>query len=114
MKQTFPEMDLNLDNEALSTSDAARKALDFYLNPAPVLPSVEEPWVVPRENLSGPEAAERAVQLLLCAEATACESANGLQGRPRQLALTVVHMVRLAQTMVEHIPAEQRAKGTEG
>ncbi|MDD2058853.1 DUF3077 domain-containing protein [Pseudomonas sp. GD03860] len=113
MKQTFPEMDINLDNEALSSSDAARKALDFYLNPAPMVPSTEAPWVVPRETLSGSEAAERAVQLLLCAEATACESANGLQGRPRQLALTVVHMVSLAKAMVEHIPTEQRSKGIE-
>ncbi|PRA58783.1 hypothetical protein CQ065_22955 [Pseudomonas sp. MYb187] len=106
-------MDINLDNEALSTSDAARKALDFYLNPTPVIPTAEEPWLIPRGTLSGPEAAERAVQLLLCAEATACESANGLQGRPRQLALAVVHMISLAKAMVEHLPTEQRCRGTE-
>lgn len=105
MKQTLPETDLEMDNEALSNSDAARRALDFYLNPTPVTPAPDAPCLIPRHNLSGAEATEHAVQLLRCAEATAYESANGLQGKPRDLALTVVHMVNMAKTMVEHIPA---------
>jgi len=106
MKPTFPDMDLNLDSEALSTSDAARRALDFYLNPVPPALPPDTPWMVPHGSLSSAQAAERATQVLRCAAATACESADGLQGMPRDLALTVVHMINMARTLLEHVPSD--------
>lgn len=109
MKQTYPEKDLALDNESLSNSDAARRALDFYLNPTPASDPVNACWLVPRDDISELQATEHAAQLLRCASATAYESANGLQGMQRDLALTVVHMINMAKTVLDHLPAQQRS-----
>ncbi|MNC79508.1 hypothetical protein D3C75_1320060 [compost metagenome] len=54
------------------------------------------------------QATEHATQLLRCAAATAYESANGLQGMHRDLALTVVHMINMAKTVLEHMPSNQQ------
>ncbi|MGH8381263.1 DUF6124 family protein [Pseudomonas sp.] len=108
MKQTPSNKDLTLDNESLSSSDAARRALDFYLNPTPPADSAHACWLVPREGLSEAQATEHATQLLRCAAATAHESANGLQGMHRDLALTVVHMINMARTVLEHLPSTQQ------
>ncbi|MEG0861279.1 MAG: hypothetical protein RSD81_21565 [Pseudomonas sp.] len=104
MKQTLPEKDLTLDNESLSNSDAARRALDFYLNPAPPADSTQSSWLVPREGLNEAQANEHVTQLLRWAAATAHESANSLQGTQRDLALAVVHMINTAKTVLEHMP----------
>jgi len=102
MKQTPSEMDLPLDNESLSNSDAARRALDFYLNPSRPAESAHTSWLVPREGLNEDQATEHAAQLLRWAAATATESANGLQGTQRDLALAAVHMINTARTVLEH------------
>ncbi|MCY1457885.1 hypothetical protein D9M71_752160 [compost metagenome] len=108
MKQTLSEKDLTLDNESLSNSDAARRALDFYLNPSPPADSAQTSWLVPREGLDQTRTAEHATELLRWAAATAHESANGLQGTQRDLALAVVHMINTARTVLEHMPTHQR------
>ncbi|KJK08385.1 hypothetical protein UB47_07920 [Pseudomonas sp. 5] len=94
-----------MDNESLSNSDAARRALDFYLNPTPPADAVKACWLVPREGLNEAQATEHATELLRCAAATAHEAANGLQGMHRDLALTVMHMINMARTMLEHTPS---------
>lgn len=104
MKETHPDKDFELDNEALSNSDAARRALDFYLNPTPAADLVHDSWLVPRDGLNETQATDHAIELLRCAAATANESANGLQGIPRDLALTVLHMINMARTVLEHMP----------
>ncbi len=109
MKQTPLEKDLPLDNESLSNSEAARRALDFYLNPAPAADSAKASWLVPREGINEAQATEHVTQLLRWAAATAHESANSLQGTQRDLALAVVHMINTARTVLEHLPiARQR------
>ncbi|MGF6589826.1 DUF6124 family protein [Pseudomonas sp. 2835] len=107
MKPISPEMDLSLDSEALSNSDAARRALDYYLNPAPVAFGPDEPLLVAREGLSGAQATAHATNLLRCAAATAYESADGLQGVPRELALASMHMINMARAMLERTAANQ-------
>ncbi|CAM3775551.1 DUF3077 domain-containing protein [Pseudomonas] len=107
MKPTFPETDLSLDSEALSNSDAARRALDYYLNPAPVTFGPDEPLLVARQGLSDAQATAHATNLLRCAAATACESADGLQGVPRDLALASMHMINMARAMLERTAANQ-------
>ncbi|PSS47037.1 DUF6124 family protein [Pseudomonas sp. BBP2017] len=108
MKQTPSEKDIPLDNESLSNSDAARRALDFYLNPSPPAEPAQTSWLVPREGLNEAQTTEHATQLLRWAAATAHESANGLQGTQRDLALAVVHMINTARTVLEHMPTHQR------
>ncbi|MFQ6572072.1 DUF6124 family protein [Pseudomonas sp. UM16] len=107
MKKPSSERDLPLNNETLSNSDAARRALDFYLNPAPPAVSLHECLLVPREGLNETQTTEHAAELLRCAAATAHESANSLQGMHRDLALTVMHMINMARTVLEHAPSAQ-------
>ena len=108
MKQTLSEKDLTLDNESLSNSDAARRALDFYLNPSPPADSAQSSWLVPREGLDQTRTAEHATELLRWAAATAHESANGLQGTQRDQVLAVAHMVNTARTVFEHLSVTQQ------
>ncbi|TDF82489.1 DUF6124 family protein [Pseudomonas sp. H9] len=108
MTQFPADKDIPLDNESLSSSDAARRALDFYLNPTPPAESALACWLVPREGLDETQATEHVTQLLRCAAATAQESASGLQGIHRDLALTVVHMINIAKTVLEHLPAARQ------
>lgn len=108
MTHPTSEKDIPLDNESLSSSDAARRALDFYLNPTPPAEPPLACWLVPREGLDEAQAAEHAAQLLRCAAATAQEAASGLQGIQRDLVLTVVHMINMAKTVLEHLPATQQ------
>lgn len=103
MKPISPETDLSLDSEALSNSDAARRALDYYLNPAPVTFGPDEPLLVAREGLSSAQASN----ILRCAAATAYESADGMQGVPRDLALASMHMINMARAMLERTAANQ-------
>ncbi len=105
MKQTASDKDLVLDNESLSNSDAARRALDFYLNPTPPANSAHTSWLVPREGMNEAQANEHVALLRRWAAATACESANGLQGTQRDLTLAVVHMINTARTVLEHLPS---------
>lgn len=52
-------------------------------------------------NVSSEEALVHASDLLRCAAATAQESADNLQGANRALAFSVVHMIDMAQAMVD-------------
>lgn len=96
------------DCAVLIDSDAARRALDYYLNPAPAGPEDEEPLMfTAREGLTGAQAMTHASSLLRCAAATAYESADSLQGARRDLAFSVMHMINLARAMVERTLNQQ-------
>lgn len=84
-----------------STKDcpAARRALDFYLPPR-FGADAAEPFIA-RSDLGVEEALNHACELLRCAAATAYESADALKGSQRDLALSVVHMVNMARSMVD-------------
>jgi hypothetical protein len=54
-----------------------------------------------REYVSAEEALTTACEILDCAAATAYESAEGLDGPRRKLALAAVHLLETAQALVE-------------
>ncbi|MCY1394480.1 hypothetical protein D9M71_94010 [compost metagenome] len=86
---------------SLLDSDAAKRALDYYLNPSREEHEEEEPlWFSAREDLTTAQAMLHTSSLLRCAAATAYESADSLQGPRRDLAFSVVHMINLARAMV--------------
>ncbi|WP_175650729.1 DUF6124 family protein [Pseudomonas sp. Marseille-P9899] len=85
-------------------SEAARRAIDFYLNPEPQ-PATgvsDMQLVVARHDLSQEDAGEQATWLLRCASSSASDAALRLQGKAREQMLTVMHLVNLARAMVEH------------
>ncbi|MEB0046531.1 MULTISPECIES: DUF6124 family protein [unclassified Pseudomonas] len=80
---------------------AAQRALDYYLKPAVSEVEMEERFFNVNRNISSEEALVHASDLLRCAAATAHESAENLHGAKRDLALSVVHMIDMAQAMVD-------------
>ncbi|NBA95973.1 DUF6124 family protein [Pseudomonas sp. R5(2019)] len=92
----------DLDNTpTLSESEAARRALDYYLNPEPVNPQPERPPFMARDGLSTEQALTHALMLMRCTAATAYEVADAQQGSKRDLAFSVVHMADMTKTLVE-------------
>jgi hypothetical protein len=59
------------------------------------------PKVVPDSPINIEENLSRACDLLRCAAATAYESSDQLSGRKRDLAFSVMHLVEMAQALVE-------------
>lgn len=57
--------------------------------------------VVPDSSINLEENLSRASDLLRCAAATAYESSDQLSGRKRDLAFSVMHLVEMAQALVE-------------
>ncbi|MEO6678409.1 MAG: DUF3077 domain-containing protein [Pseudomonas sp.] len=82
-------------------SAAAQRALDYYLKPAVSEAEVPTRFFDVNRNISSEEALVHASDLLRCAAATAQESADNLQGASRALAFSVVHMIDMAQAMVD-------------
>ncbi|NER66607.1 DUF3077 domain-containing protein [Pseudomonas sp. MAFF212427] len=88
-------------------SEAARRALDYYLNPTPAVANAsDDSLVIARQDLSAQAAAEHAADLLRCAAATADESAGNLKGSQRDLALSVMHMINMARALLNRSLAE--------
>ncbi|WP_409279537.1 DUF6124 family protein [Pseudomonas defluvii] len=100
-------LDAKLDSESLSSSDAARRALDYYLNPPQRAAEMEAPFFVPRPDLGRLKASEHACSLLRCASATAYEMADDFKGTRRDMALSVVHIINMALALVEHSLGER-------
>lgn len=90
-------------------SEAARRALDYYLNPTPHPVAVvsDTPLVIARKDLTPTEAAEHAANLLRCAAATAFCSADMLKGASRDACYTVMHMINMARALLDRSLAEQ-------
>lgn len=98
---TNPETELD--------SEAARRALDYYLNPTPPHVSIEViPWTV-RDDVSFEQANAHALALLKCAAATAHETASHQQGPTREVLFALMHMVNMARAMLEQRHMPQRA-----
>ncbi|MEX3777466.1 DUF3077 domain-containing protein [Pseudomonas sp. MYb118] len=95
--------DLQIDTSLSSPlgSAAARRALDYYLKPAVSEDVVEDRFFDVNQNVSNEEALVRAIELLCCASATANESASHLQGPPRDLAISSVHMIEMAKALLD-------------
>ncbi|MBX8486034.1 DUF6124 family protein [Pseudomonas cichorii] len=64
----------------------------------PVIPTAH---FIANEALSCEEALIRASDLLRCAMATAYECGDSLSGSPRDLAFSVVHLIEMANTLLE-------------
>lgn len=90
-------------------SDAARRALDFYLNPAPTKPwgLTDAPLVIARTDLTADQAAGYASTLLRSAATTAFQAADGLNGAPQEMTYSVMHMINMARALLERSITEQ-------
>jgi hypothetical protein len=97
----LPDMQIDTSLTSPQGSAAAQRALDYYLKPAVSEEVVEERFFDVNRNISSEEALVHASDLLRCAAATAFESANNLQGAPRDLAFSTVHMIDMAKAMVD-------------
>lgn len=88
-------------------SEAARRALDYYLNPVPAVAGAsQDTLVIARQDLTAQAAAEHAADLLRCAAASACEAADNLKGSQRDLAFSVMHMINMARALLNRSLAE--------
>ncbi|CAI8944397.1 DUF3077 domain-containing protein [Pseudomonas sp. IT-196MI5] len=97
----LPNIQIDTTLTSSLDSEAAQRALDYYLKPA-ISEEVTEPrFFDVNRNISGEEALVHALDLLRCAAATAYESANHLQGANRDLAFSTVHMIDMAKAMVD-------------
>ncbi|MBF8723154.1 MULTISPECIES: DUF6124 family protein [Pseudomonas] len=84
-------------------SEAARRALDYYLNPAPQRPNLDNRIWTLHSGVSAKQAHEHALALLRCASATAHETAtHQLQGMTREVMFALMHMVDMARALLEH------------
>lgn len=89
------EKETDLDEEA------ARRALDFYLNPTPNPSELQRPLWTLREGVTGAQANEHALALLRCAASTAQETGAHLQGTTRDVVFALMHMVNMARALLE-------------
>ena len=89
-------------------SEAARRALDYYLNPTPSTVShTDDQLFIARQDLSAEAATEHASSMLRCAAASAYESADNLKGNSRDMAFSVMHMINMARALLDRSVAEQ-------
>ncbi len=83
-------------------SEAARRALDYYLNPNPPRPTPENRIWTLHEGVTRDQAQEHAIALLRCAAATAQETATHQHGSQRELMFALMHMMDMARALLEH------------
>ncbi len=88
-------------------SEAARRALDYYLNPTPPRPNLDNNLWALQPGVSSTEAHDHALALLRCAAATAHETAIHQDGMTREITLALMHMVNMARALLEHKQAVQ-------
>ncbi|AIR91321.1 DUF6124 family protein [Pseudomonas cremoricolorata] len=87
-------------------SEAARRALDYYLNPTPSSTSVDNtPWAV-REDATPEMVDAHVMNLLRSAAATACDSASHQQGNVREVMYALMHMINMARSLLEQKHAQ--------
>lgn len=99
------------DTDTDLDAEAARRALDYYLNPGQVNADLERtPWTV-RDGVSAAEASDHAMELLRCAAATAHETAIHLQGTTREVVFALMHMLNMARALLEQRNAMEQEYG---
>lgn len=94
--------DTDLDEEA------ARRALDYYLNPTPTAAELERSLWTLREGVTATQASEHAMALLRCASATAQETGAHLQGTTREVVYALMHMINMARALLEQRNAMEK------
>lgn len=95
------------NDETELDSEAARRALDYYLNPNPNRPSGHNRIWTLHEGVTCEQAQEHAIALLRCAAATAHETASHQEGSQRELTFALMHMMDMARALLEHKGAAQ-------
>jgi hypothetical protein len=103
-----PELENDGQLSALKGSQAACRAMDYYLKPAMTEQGKDNRLFEIRHSVSHEEAMIQASDLLRCAAATAYSAADNLRGTSRDLALSVMHMVDLAKALVDKSLESQR------
>ncbi|HGA2315826.1 MULTISPECIES: DUF6124 family protein [unclassified Pseudomonas] len=88
-------------------SEAARRALDYYLNPNPTRPSAHNQIWTLHAGVTAEQAQDHAIELLRCAAATAHETATHQEGSTRELTFALMHMIDMARALLEHRRALQ-------
>ncbi|MFJ4344236.1 DUF6124 family protein [Pseudomonas sp. NPDC089401] len=83
-------------------SDAARRALDYYLNPNPPSAGQHHPIWTLHKGVTAEQAQDHAIALLRCAAATAQETAVHQDGSTRELTFALMHMMDMARALLEH------------
>ncbi|MFK3773706.1 MULTISPECIES: DUF6124 family protein [Pseudomonas] len=89
-------------------TEAARRALDFYLNPTPSAPDLERTLWTLREGVTRQQASDHASELLRCAAATAHETASHLQGTTREVVFALMHMINMSRALLEQREAMEQ------
>ncbi|MCE0999422.1 DUF6124 family protein [Pseudomonas sp. NMI1173_11] len=84
-------------------SEAARRALDYYLNPNPPRPSLDNKIWTLHEGVTNDQAQQHAIALLRCAAATAQETASHQHGSQRELTFALMHMMDMARALCEEV-----------
>ena len=88
------------DSQSLDRAAAAR-ALDYYLQDhKPARPMGTAMFAIPA-SVNSEAALAQASDLLRCMGATASEAGNGLNGSPRDVVLSIVHLAELAKAYVD-------------
>ncbi|MCI0911201.1 MULTISPECIES: DUF6124 family protein [Pseudomonas] len=98
------------NDETELDSEAARRALDYYLNPNPPRPSIDNKIWTLHEGVTADQAQEHAIALLRCAAATAHETATHQEGSHRELTFALMHMMDMARALLEHKRAVQSGR----
>jgi len=101
-------MKLPKNDETDLDSEAARRALDYYLNPNPPRPTLDNKIWTLHEGVTSEQAEEHAIALLRCAAATAQETATHQHGSQRELTFALMHMMDMARALLEHKQREDR------
>ena len=97
----LPSTPDNDEIKFLQGSDAARRALDYYLKEDPGPTPDDVAWFEANPTVSSEEALIHASDLLRSAAAIAYELANNKLGGTRDLAFSVVYLIDMAKAMLE-------------
>ncbi|MDF9619596.1 hypothetical protein P5705_18270 [Pseudomonas entomophila] len=101
-------MNSSKDTDTDLDEEAARRALDYYLNPTPTAAELERSLWTLREGVTTAQASEHAMALLRCASATAQETGAHLQGTTREVVFALMHMINMARALLEQRHAMEK------
>ena len=88
------------DSQSLDRA-AADRALNYYLQDHKPIRHVDTATYAICDSVNFEAALAQASDLLRCAGASASEAGNGLSGQPRDLMMSVMHLVELAKEFVD-------------
>ena len=88
------------DSQSLDRA-ATDRALNYYLQDHKPIRHVDTATYAICDSVNLEAALAQASDLLRCAGASASEAGNGLSGQPRDLMMSVMHLVELAKAFVD-------------